>query len=60
MDKLAEPISFKVPPRVKVLIQDKALEEGIDVSESYPEMGFSGSSCLKFSHEGLFESRRLR
>jgi hypothetical protein len=33
MDKLTDPISFKVSPRVKVLIQDKALEEGIDVSD---------------------------
>jgi hypothetical protein len=33
MDKLTESISFKVSPRIKIMIEDKALEEGIEVSE---------------------------
>ena len=33
MDKLSVPISFKVSPRIKDMIEDKALEEGIEVSE---------------------------
>lgn len=33
MDKLTEAISFKVSPRIKMMIEDKALEEGIEVSE---------------------------
>lgn len=33
MDKLSEPISFKVPPRIKVMLLEKSLEEGIDLSD---------------------------
>ncbi len=33
MDKLSEPISFKVSPRIKIMLHDKALEEGMDISE---------------------------
>lgn len=33
MDKLTVPISFKVSPRIAVMIQDKATEEGITESE---------------------------
>ncbi len=33
MDKLSEPISFKVSPRIKIMLHEKALEEGIDLSD---------------------------
>jgi hypothetical protein len=33
MDKLTVPISFKVSPRIAVMIHDKARDEGMDVSE---------------------------
>jgi len=33
MEKLTEPITFKISVRLKIMLKDKALEEGIDVSE---------------------------
>ena len=48
MDKLSEPITFKVSPRIKIDLQEQAVEEGcINVSEL----------CRKWVIRALYNSK---
>jgi len=48
MDKLSEPISFKVSPRIKIMLHDKALEEGMDLSDLIRKWVFQSLHASNF------------